>query len=102
MGIRFITVSKIIFDQRWNELGPSDVGAREQGVIHNMIIMRAKSPKAILKIKIIDDEYPIELSFTDRSQIRVGSGMISYESLDLEKDGFKKLALGALDDEMWQ
>ena|SRR3989442_14981897 len=102
MGIRFITVSKIIFDHKWNELGPSDVGAREHGLINNMILMRAKSPKASLKIKIVDDDYPVELFFTDRSKVRVGSGMISYESTDLDAEGFKKLAVGAIDDEIWK
>jgi hypothetical protein len=100
MPLRFISISKVLFDHRWNELGPIDLGAPQQGSIYNMIVMKAKSPSATVKIKVVGEEHPVELSFSYLSMVRIGSGMIAYESMELEANGIKELAVGSIDKEI--
>ena len=77
----------------------SDLGARQQSHVYTMIVIRAKSTQATLKIKIVGEEHPAELSFKDRSIVSIGNGVMAYDSDDLEQNGFKTLAVGSIDQE---
>lgn len=98
MTLRIISVSKILFDDRWEELSSSQLGSGQMDWANFMIVLRARSEQAKLKIKIVGYDTPQELSFRALARIRVGSGMIMYKSLDLEKNGITALDLDSLND----
>jgi len=79
MGLRVISVSKALFDERWREHGP----------VGPMLRFVAVSEQARIEIMMVGSEIPLKLFFRNNSLIRIGSGMIAYDEHALigEKNG---------------
>ena len=97
MSLHVLSISKVIFDSNWNELGISELGAREQHIANSMLVLKADSQKSTLKILIVGMNNPQKLIFGMNTKIRIGSGMLMYNSVDLTS--FETLPLDSLDGE---
>jgi len=97
MPLRVISVSKIICDLRWQELGISELPPREQHSANFMVVLKANSEKSSIKLQIVGIESPQELIFANNTKVRIGSGMLMYDDINLVDS--KVLPLNSLDKE---
>lgn len=98
MAIRVKSISTILFDDRWEELSTGTTGSKEQHSLNSMIMFKAKSDDATIKVKIIDYDMPQKLVFRNLSRLRMGSGMMVYDDLDLDEGKCTSLERNALDE----
>lgn len=99
MALRVISISKMLFDDRWEEQSSAKIGTKEQHSLNFMLVMKAKSEQAKIRVKIVGHTAPQEMIFRLNSIVRIGSGMLVYEKLDLDETKTKPLKLHELDNE---
>jgi len=98
MALRVISVSKMLFDEGWYELQPSEISTIAGGQ-NFMTVLRANSQRSSIKVKIVDFQLPQELVFGMNSIVRIGSGMMMYQEHDLAGVKIKTLPLNSLDNQ---